>query len=51
MRALDWLLDSDRSIRWQVMRDLLVEPEEVGTSGDCTSAADVQAPVVFDRVG
>ena len=24
-----WLLDSDPSIRWQVMRDLTVEPDEV----------------------
>jgi hypothetical protein len=27
MNSLDWLLDSDPSIRWQVMRDLLGEPE------------------------
>lgn len=26
--AIEWLLDSDPSIRWQVMRDLLGEPEE-----------------------
>jgi hypothetical protein len=25
--VIDWLLDSDRSIRWQVMRDLLDAPE------------------------
>jgi hypothetical protein len=30
MTALDWLLDSDPSIRWQVMRDLLdAPPDEV----------------------
>lgn len=29
MTVLDWLLDSDPSIRWQVMRDLGNEPEEV----------------------
>ncbi|GGE96041.1 hypothetical protein [Mycetocola zhadangensis] len=29
MTVTDWLLDSDPSIRWQVMRDLLHEPAEV----------------------
>jgi hypothetical protein len=29
MNVLDWLLDSDPSIRWQVMRDLLDEPDVV----------------------
>jgi len=29
MSVLDWLLDSDPSIRWQVMRDLTDEPDEV----------------------
>ena len=29
MTVLDWLLDSDPSIRWQVMRDLTNEPDEV----------------------
>lgn len=29
MNVLDWLLDSDPSIRWQVMRDLTDEPDEV----------------------
>ena len=27
--VIDWLLDSDPAIRWQVMRDLLDEPEEI----------------------
>jgi hypothetical protein len=27
--VMQWLLDSDPSIRWQVMRDLMDEPEEV----------------------
>ena len=26
---IDWLLDSDPSIRWQVMRDLTNEPADV----------------------
>jgi hypothetical protein len=29
MDVFDWLLDADPSIRWQVMRDLAHEPEEV----------------------
>ena len=29
MNVIPWLLDSDPSIRWQVMRDLLDEPAEV----------------------
>ena len=27
--VIDWLLDSDPSIRWQVMRDLIAEPAEI----------------------
>ncbi len=29
MTVIDWLLDADPSIRWQVMRDLMREPTEV----------------------
>jgi hypothetical protein len=29
MTVVDWLLDSDPSIRWQVMRDLMNEPADV----------------------
>lgn len=29
MSVIDWLLDSDPAIRWQVMRDLMGEPSEV----------------------
>ena len=29
MSVIEWLLDSDTSIRWQVMRDLTDEPDEV----------------------
>ena len=29
MTVMSWLLDSDPSIRWQVMRDLANEPDEV----------------------
>ena len=28
MRVLDWLLDSDPAIRWQVMRDLTDAPAD-----------------------
>jgi hypothetical protein len=29
MTVIDWLLDADPAIRWQVMRDLLHEPDDV----------------------
>ena len=29
METMDWLLDKDPSIKWQVMCDLQDEPEEV----------------------
>ena len=29
MSVIEWLLDSDPSIRWQVMRDLLAEPDAI----------------------
>jgi hypothetical protein len=29
MNVLDWLLDSDASIRWQVLRDLVPAPAEM----------------------
>ena len=32
MNVIDWLLDSDPSIRWQVMRDLTHEPVDVITA-------------------
>src|SRR6478609_7795484 len=28
MSVIEWLLDSDPTIRWQVMRDLIGEPDE-----------------------
>jgi hypothetical protein len=50
--VMDWLLDSDPSIRWQVMRDLLEEPDEavaaersrVATEGWGARLLDLQAP-------
>ncbi len=32
MAVLDWMLDSDPSIRWQVLRDLVDAPTEVVTA-------------------
>ena len=29
MKVIDWLLDTDPAIRWQVMRDLTHEPADV----------------------
>jgi len=32
MRVLDWLLDSDPAIRWQVLRDLVHAPTEIASA-------------------
>jgi hypothetical protein len=37
MSVVDWLLDSDPSIRWQVMRDLTNEPGLTHLRGHTTS--------------
>jgi hypothetical protein len=52
MTVLAWLLDSDPSIRWQVMRDLVHEPDEivaaerarVSSEGWGARLLDLQAP-------
>ena len=52
MTAMEWLLDSDPSIRWQVMRDLMDEPDEVvaaersrvASEGWGARLLDLQAP-------
>jgi len=52
MAVLDWLLDSDPSIRWQVMRDLAGEPghviaaerSRVASEGWGARLLDLQAP-------
>ena len=41
--VIDWLLDSDPSIRWQVMRDLLDAPQPEWTA---ERAASVPGAVV-----
>ena len=28
--VIEWMVDSDPAIRWQVMRDLMDQPDEVG---------------------
>jgi hypothetical protein len=50
--VIDWLLDSDPAIRWQVMRDLTHEPADViaaerakvATEGWCAQLLALQAP-------
>ena len=52
MTVIDWLLDSDPAIRWQVMRDLLHEPDDavaierarVATEGWGARLLALQAP-------
>lgn len=49
---MEWLLDSDPTIRWQVMRDLTDEPDEVvaaersrvASEGWGARLLDLQAP-------
>jgi len=40
MTVIDWLLDSDPAIRWQVMRDLVHEPAEVVSAERARIATD-----------
>ena len=40
MRTLDWLLDSDPAIRWQVLRDLVRAPAEVVAAERARVATD-----------
>jgi hypothetical protein len=52
MAVIDWLLDSDPAIRWQVMRDLTHGPADViatersriATEGWCAQLLELQAP-------
>ena len=52
MNVIDWLLDSDPAMRWQVMRDLMHEPAEVvaaersrvATEGWGARLLELQAP-------
>jgi hypothetical protein len=40
MTVLEWLLDSDPSIRWQVLRDLVHAPAEVVAAERARTAAE-----------
>ena len=57
MTVTDWLLDSDPSIRWQVMRDLLDEPADVVAAERARVAHEgwgaqlARAPATGRRVG
>jgi hypothetical protein len=46
---LDWLLDSDPAIRWQVLRDLGGAPAEiVGAERDCVATEGLVASILSD---
>jgi hypothetical protein len=47
MTVIDWLLDSDLSIRWQVMRALMHQPAEVIDGERARIATDAWGPRVL----
>jgi hypothetical protein len=49
MTVLDWLLDSDPAIRWQVLRDLAQAPAEVDMTDALAQAALVRYPATLSR--
>jgi len=49
MTALDWLLDSDPSIRWQVLRDLVDAPAEVVAAERARVATDGWGAQLLDQ--
>jgi len=49
--VVDWLLDSDPSIRWQVMRDLTREPADVVAADRSRVAAEGWGARVLARQG
>ncbi len=51
MTALDWLLDSDPSIRWQVMRDLTDERGDVVATERAKVATEGWGRRLLDRQG
>ncbi len=51
MTVVDWLLDSDPAIRWQVMRDLLDEPDDVVARERSRVAAEGWGARLLDRQG
>jgi hypothetical protein len=49
--VIEWLLDSDPAIRWQVMRDLTHEPADVVLALLCVKPLGaVRVPSARDRV-
>jgi hypothetical protein len=49
MTAVDWLLDSDPAIRWQVMRDLIGEPHDVVAAERARVATEGWGARLLDR--
>jgi len=47
--VIDWLLDSDPSIRWQVMRDLTKAPAEIVAAERARVASEGWGPVLLDQ--
>ena len=50
-RVVRWLLDSDPSIRWQVMRDLTDEPDELVAAERSRVASEGWGARLLDRQG
>jgi len=48
-RVIDWLLDADPSIRWQVMRDLTDSPAEVVAAERSRVASEGWGPRLLDQ--
>ena len=51
MSVIEWLLDSDPSIRWQVMRDLMAEPDATVASERSRVAAEGWGARLLDLQG
>src|SRR4029450_3281824 len=51
MSVIEWLLDSDPSIRWQVMRDLIAEPDATVARGRSRVAAGGWVARLLDLQG
>src|SRR5262249_56952217 len=47
--VIDWLLDADPSIRWQVMRDLADTPPEIVAAERARIASEGWGPQLLDR--
>jgi hypothetical protein len=49
MTVVEWLLDSDPAIRWQVMRDLTDEPDDVVAAERSRVASEGWGARLLDR--